>query len=105
MYCKNCGKEIDDNAIVCIHCGSTVSDNPKKSSSTQQIDEGATPALQILSFLIPLVGLILFIVYYQDNPTKANECGKMALIGFILGIVLYGCAVGCTAASVSSYYY
>ena len=21
MYCKNCGKEIDNNAAVCIHCG------------------------------------------------------------------------------------
>ncbi len=21
MFCKNCGKEIDDNAVVCIHCG------------------------------------------------------------------------------------
>ena len=21
MYCKNCGKEIDDNANVCTYCG------------------------------------------------------------------------------------
>ncbi len=21
MFCKNCGKEIDDKATVCIHCG------------------------------------------------------------------------------------
>ena len=21
MHCKNCGKEIDDNAVVCPHCG------------------------------------------------------------------------------------
>lgn len=21
MYCYNCGKQIDDNAVVCIHCG------------------------------------------------------------------------------------
>ncbi|MBQ8848071.1 MAG: TM2 domain-containing protein [Candidatus Gastranaerophilales bacterium] len=21
MFCKNCGKEIDDKAVVCIHCG------------------------------------------------------------------------------------
>ena len=26
MYCKNCGKQIDDNAYVCIHCGVRVSD-------------------------------------------------------------------------------
>lgn len=21
MYCKNCGQQIDDNAVVCVHCG------------------------------------------------------------------------------------
>ena len=26
MYCKNCGKQIDDNAAVCIHCGVAVAD-------------------------------------------------------------------------------
>lgn len=24
MYCKNCGKEIDDNAYVCLNCGAKV---------------------------------------------------------------------------------
>lgn len=27
MFCKNCGKEIDDNAAVCIHCGVMVANN------------------------------------------------------------------------------
>lgn len=27
MYCKNCGKEIDDKAYVCVHCGART-DNP-----------------------------------------------------------------------------
>lgn len=32
MFCKNCGKEIDDKAVVCIHCGcATVDETPKKS--------------------------------------------------------------------------
>lgn len=26
MYCKNCGKQIDDKACVCIHCGVAVVD-------------------------------------------------------------------------------
>lgn len=26
MYCKNCGKEIDDNAVVCVNCGCAVKD-------------------------------------------------------------------------------
>ena len=26
MYCKNCGAEIDDNAVVCVKCGVLVAD-------------------------------------------------------------------------------
>lgn len=28
MYCRNCGKEIDDKAVVCIHCGVATHDHP-----------------------------------------------------------------------------
>lgn len=26
MYCKRCGKEIDDHAVICVHCGCQVND-------------------------------------------------------------------------------
>ncbi len=27
MFCRNCGKEIDDQAVVCVHCGVAVAPN------------------------------------------------------------------------------
>ena len=27
MYCNNCGKEIDDNASICVHCGVATKNN------------------------------------------------------------------------------
>lgn len=27
MFCKNCGKEIDDKAVVCVNCGAQVNKN------------------------------------------------------------------------------
>ena len=27
MICKNCGKEIDDKAVICVHCGCLTTDN------------------------------------------------------------------------------
>lgn len=27
MFCSNCGKEINDKAVVCIHCGCAVNNN------------------------------------------------------------------------------
>lgn len=35
MFCRNCGKEIDDNAAVCIHCGvATANIDANKAGST-----------------------------------------------------------------------
>ncbi|MFI3283104.1 MAG: TM2 domain-containing protein [Rikenellaceae bacterium] len=27
MYCKNCGKEINNRAVICVHCGCSVAPN------------------------------------------------------------------------------
>ena len=42
----------------------------------------------VLSFLFPLVGLILYLVWHDTTPLKAKSCGIGALIGFISGVVL-----------------
>ena len=44
-------------------------------------------ALNVLGFLFPIVGLILFLVYNEKAPTKAKAIGKWALIGFVVGLV------------------
>ena len=42
----------------------------------------------VLSFLFPLVGLILYLVWHDTTPLKAKSCGLGAIIGFITGVVL-----------------
>ena len=32
MYCKNCGKEIDDKAVICVHCGVPVTSEASNNS-------------------------------------------------------------------------
>lgn len=44
--------------------------------------------LNIVSFCIPLVGLIIYLVNKDKSPVKAKSAGKFALIGFGVGIVL-----------------
>lgn len=47
MFCKHCGKEIDDNAFVCIHCGSLV-----KEITTEKPDyEKKTNGMAIAGFV------------------------------------------------------
>lgn len=35
MFCKNCGKQIDDKAVICVHCG-VATENYQNSTQPQQ---------------------------------------------------------------------
>ena len=48
-------------------------------------NEGAG-GMKWLCFFIPLVGLILYLIWKDDKPVAAKECGKFALIGVVTGI-------------------
>ncbi len=51
-------------------------------------EEKASVGLAILSYLIPLVGLILYLTKKDTRPKTAKACGKCALASFIINIVL-----------------
>ena len=44
--------------------------------------------LNIVSFLFPLVGLILFLVYIDKAPIRSKGCGKWALIGVVVNAIV-----------------
>ncbi len=100
MYCRNCGAEIDDNAVICVKCGVPVRGNKR---NVNQSDEEASVGLKVLSFFFPLIGLVLFCVWNNNYPEKANDCGKLALYGFLTDIILWFLLVGCTASTTVGY--
>ncbi len=44
--------------------------------------------LKVVSFCIPLVGGILWLIKRNDEPVAAASAGKLALIGLVVGVVL-----------------
>ena len=44
LYCSNCGKEIDDKAVVCIHCGCETKNLNKKEDTPVIINNSASAA-------------------------------------------------------------
>lgn len=84
MYCKNCGKEIDDKAVVCPYCG--VLANRENITDTS----GGTNVLAIvgfiLSFFIAIAGLICSIIGYKNAPQFGGKGKGLALAGIILSI-------------------
>ncbi|MBQ7202706.1 MAG: zinc ribbon domain-containing protein [Eubacterium sp.] len=52
------------------------------------VEEKASIGLAILSFFIPIVGLILFLTKKDERPKTAKACGLAAIIGFAIGLIL-----------------
>ena len=81
MFCKNCGKEIDDNAVICPHCGVAQKDTP------EVVDNGFGWGL--LGCCIPVVGLIFFVVWRDTKPKTALAAGIGALVSVAIAILWY----------------
>ena len=85
MYCKKCGKEINDDAAFCPYCGNAAGSSENRPAK----EDGSSFWWGLLGFLIPIVGLILYIVWRNDYPLRAKSVGKGALAGVITVILLY----------------
>lgn len=81
-FCKNCGEQIDDRAVICPKCGVS------QQTAPAVVDNGGF-GWGLLGFCIPLVGLILFLVWRDTKPRTAKAAGKGALISVIISAVFY----------------
>lgn len=107
MFCTNCGKEIKDTENFCPNCGTTVkkvdgtndsatgyqpiqgqgATNYQNTGYTQPTNPEDAPntGFMILSFFVPIVGIVLYCIWNKEFPQKAKSCLK----GFIGSIVFY----------------
>lgn len=81
-FCKNCGRQIDDNAVICPACGVA------QSNASAPVDNGGF-GWGLLGCCIPLVGLILFLVWKDTKPNTAKAAGIGALISVGISVVFY----------------
>ena len=52
-------------------------------------DDESDGLINFISFIIPLVGIIVFAVNSSDKPNKANAAGRSALFGILFEIIGY----------------
>ena len=81
-FCKYCGAQIDDNAVVCTSCGAS------QSTAPAVVDKGGF-GWGLLGYCLPIVGLILFLVWKDTKPKTAKAAGIGALVSVILAVVIY----------------
>lgn len=97
MFCNNCGKAIDDKAVVCIHCGvATPFSSIQKEADLK--NEKPNSGLMLLAFLVPIAGFIIGAIEKSNGKKKAGNAyirmGAIAIVFYIvLSIVLYVAAI------------
>lgn len=83
MFCKNCGKEIDDNADVCINCGVATGKN-----NSNAIDNPSHLA-GVASCCFPIVGIILYFMWKDEKPQSAGLICKWMIGGIVAWVIFY----------------
>ena len=85
-FCQHCGKEMMDEAVVCPNCGCSA--QAANSTQANQVDESVSAGLVVLSFLIPLFGVIYWPVMAKTRPKCAKVCGITALVTWAVWLLL-----------------
>ena len=99
MNCPQCGAAIADGATFCPSCGAAMPVAQQPSPYAQPTPYAQAPAPApvedkgsigwgILGFLIPIVGLILFLVWRNKKPNSAKVAGIGAIIGFVVNLII-----------------
>lgn len=88
MYCKNCGKEISDQAIVCPHCGIQTAELRKENQSNTLALIGF-----IMAFIVPIAGLICSIMGYKNAPERDGSGKGLATAGIVISAVFLALSV------------
>ena len=81
-FCKNCGAQIDDRAVICPKCGVPQNDTPPV------VDNGGF-GWGLLGCCVPIAGLILFLIWKDTKPKTAKAAGIGAIVSVVLGVLYY----------------
>lgn len=111
--CTACRSQLPDTYTACPNCGNTnlVMDQSSMMQQQQPVMPGQPmgnmqqpmpgPGMQqapvadncgigwlILSFLIPLAGIILFFVWKNTKPQSSKKCGIVGLVGWAFWFII-----------------
>ena len=92
-FCRKCGSEIDDEAVICPKCG--VAQQKINNESNNVIGSTRnTNAISVLGIILPPVGWIIYAIMDKSKPLakdllSGNIVGSIFYIAIILIIVIY----------------
>lgn len=108
MFCPKCGNQISENDRYCYRCGYVIngnkqpadepdygydagySGNRRRSNNNRKHDDYDRPSvwLNIVAFLFPLLGLIMYLCMKRDTRRRADSILLSACISFGISIMM-----------------
>lgn len=88
-YCRNCGEEVEENQKYCFNCGSPLykDEYADGGSYTKKLVNSMAIWGFVLSFLIPILGVVFGIIGYNKTKTGEYSGRSLAIAAIIIGIV------------------
>ena len=87
-FCSRCGKQINEEAAICIYCGCAVEGSY---GSRGEERSGLSTCAVVFSILVPIVGFVLGIIgacIYRDKGLKA-KCVTAIILSICIPIIIY----------------
>lgn len=95
MLCNKCGRRVSDGSNFCPVCGADLRYQKNSSSSSSGYvnpDDETNFGYTLLSFFMPYIGIVLYIVWFKEFPKRAKSCLNGIIAGVIC-IVIFVCCV------------
>ena len=83
MYCSNCGKKVDEKAVVCVGCGCAL-----KSNIVTNNNNGRGIASMVLGILAVLYCIIVFSTMNELETEIYYLYDNAEIVGYIIGTIL-----------------
>lgn len=83
MFCPRCGKEVEDDAEICIHCGRSLSG---KNQNDAKYNESKTGIGVVLALFLGLIGLIIGVCIFPEGTIARKTFIKSWLITYFVSI-------------------
>ncbi len=79
-YCQHCGAEIEDDAVICVHCGCATNDGKEKSANKSNLGK-----IALIFMILGCVGTPLSVLSQVLDLLSSNTV--IAIIGIVCGLL------------------
>ncbi|MFH5881270.1 MAG: hypothetical protein ACNA7U_01965 [Candidatus Izemoplasmataceae bacterium] len=90
IRCNVCTTNNESNARYCKRCGAQLEQQSKQQNIIVTVDEPAGCLLTLIAIIWPIVGIILYILWFNNYPRRASSILTATIIGIVINILFFG---------------